>query len=181
MSLLLKLRQLPLHFMLIFCSSSAFILDILSSLYFIRYWRVQMISEKMIAISLAYQGYHFSDFDRQFQVELMGIVEQTAAFVLLAFLIVNSFFYLYLYFQKRWAWQYALTYTATASLFCLVTAFEAPAVGVLLSSYNILAIFLYALLALGIWSRKDEIKGHGFKFKKQARQNSLHPHSPIEG
>ncbi len=163
--MLATLRSLPLRKTLIIAALSAFALDILSSAYFIEYWQAQGLSSRFVSLSLLTQGGSRADFDLHFIAELEGMVENTARFILMIFLIVNAVFYAYLPFQKKWSWQYALTYTSTASLFCLVTALERPNVSTVFSAYNILAIFLYALLALVLWSRKSEVQEKGFRFK----------------
>ncbi len=158
-------KSLSLKKTLTACAIAAFILDVLSSFYFAEYWRAQGLSSRFLSLSLIVQGGKPSDFDPHFTTELEGIIEHTASFILLMFLVINSVFYFYLPFKKKWAWQYAFTYTSTAALFCLVTALERPNVSLISSVYNILAIFLYALVSLALWQRKVEVIEKGFRLK----------------
>ena len=158
-------RSFPLKKTLLLCAVLAFALDILNSLYFAQYWQAQGLSSRFVSLSLMANGAEHGDFDPHFTSELEGMVENTARFILMIFLLVNTVFYFYLSFQKKWSWQYAFTYTSTASLFCLVTALERPNVSTFYSLTNILAIFLYALLALVLWSRKSEVQEKGFRLK----------------
>ena len=163
--MLTLLRSFPIKKTLLLCAVLAFALDILNSLYFAQYWQAQGLSSRFVSLSLMANGAGPGDFDPHFTTELEGLVENTMRLILTVFLMVNAFFYSYLPFQKKWSWQYAFTYTSTASLFCLVTALERPNVSTFYSFTNILAIFLYALLALVLWSRKSEVQEKGFRLK----------------
>lgn len=163
--MLTLLRSYPLKKTLLICALAAFALDILNSLYFAEYWQAQGLSSRFVSLSFMAQGGSPADFDPHFTRELEGIVQNTALFILTIFLLVNTVFYFYLPFKKKWSWQYAFTYTSTASLFCLITALERPAVSTFYALTNVLAIFLYALLALVLWTRKSEVNEKGFRIK----------------
>lgn len=163
--MLAPLRSLPLKRTLLISAMAALVLDVLSSMYFLEYWQAQGLSSRFVSLSLMVQGGSHGELDPHFISEIEGIVENTVRFILMMFLIINTVFYSYLPFQKKWSWQYVFTYTSTASLLCFVTAVEQPKVSTFFTVYNILAIFLYALLALVLWSRKLEVKEKGFRFK----------------
>lgn len=163
------LKSYPLKKTLLVAAIASLILDILSSLYFVEYWKAQDLSERFITLALFAQGGTINDMDPHFMDEMRTILENTAGFMLMIFLLINCVFYIYLTQKKKWSWQYVVTYTMTASLFCLVTALETPKVGTLLEVYNILAIILYALLSYVLWLRKAEVQERGFRLKNLAQ------------
>lgn len=163
--MLTLIRSFPLKKTLLLCALLAFALDFLNSFYFAEYWQAQGLSSRFVSLSLMANGAGPADFDPHFTSELEGMVENTARFMLMIFLLVNAVFYFYLAFRKKWSWQYAFTYTSTASLFCLVTALERPNVSTFYALTNVLAIFLYASLAVVLWSRKIEVQEKGFRLK----------------
>jgi len=163
--MLTKLKHFSLYKTLLVCALSSLLLDILSSLYFVEYWKAQELSDRFVTLALFSQGNSIKEFDPHFLDEIKRMIENTGGFMLMIFLFINSLFYFYLVFKKKWAWQYVVTYTSTAALFCLITALESPKVGTFYSIYNITAIFLYALLSYVLWLRKMEVSEKGFRLK----------------
>ena len=163
--MLSTLKSFSLKKTLFISAIASLVLDVVSSLYFVEYWKVQNLSERFLSLALFAQGGSISELDPHFLDELRTMIENTAGFMLMIFLVINGVFYAYLTQEKKWAWQYVVTYTASASLFCLVTAIEAPKVGTFFTTYNILAIGLYAFLAYVLWMRKAEVQESGFKWK----------------
>jgi hypothetical protein len=168
--MLKNIREFSLPRLLLICSLGLITLDIANSIYFIKYWEVAQLSEKMMAMTLAYQNLNWFELDNTFRQELIGIANQTAAFILVIFLIINSFFCFYLYQRKRWAWHYAVSYSTTASVFTIMTALENVPVGLLFNFINWLCIPGYALIGLLVWARKNDCHYKRFKLLSMIRE-----------
>jgi len=158
-------RSLPLKPLLLISAVALWVLDILSALYFASYWEVSQLPQKMLTVVLMSRQIPMDQFDPLAFEQVLLLVNSTAGVMLLTLLLVNTVFYFYLYWQKRWSWQYVLTYSTTAALFALITAFEGVKVGLLLVISNALSIPAYLMVAGLLWARKDECAHKGFHLK----------------
>jgi hypothetical protein len=158
-------RTLPLQRLLWTSAASAWILDILSSMYFVRYWYVKNTGERMWSMAMALQGQDWYALDPEYRQQLTSVVAMSAGLMLLGLVLVNTVFYLYLGFRKRWSWQYVLTYTLSAAAMGLMTLFEGVRIGAFWDLFNILSIPAYLFLGFVVWARKSECADKGFRFK----------------
>ena len=110
-------RALRLQHLLWMSAASAWILDILSSIYFVRYWEVKNTGEHMWSMAMALQGQDWYALDPEYRQQLTTVVAMSAGMMLLGLVLMNTVFYLYLGFRKRWSWQYVLCllYTSDAA------------------------------------------------------------------
>jgi uncharacterized membrane protein len=164
MQLKIFIGSFDLKKLLITTAISLLVLDLFATMYFFKYWEAQSMSERMLGLAMVINGESLNSFDPDFRTGMLGLINQTIAFMLVVFLCINSFFYFYLTQKKKWAWQYAITYTSTASLFCLITALENINVGWIWSTINILSIALYGAFAYIVWLKKADCMDKGFRF-----------------
>jgi hypothetical protein len=142
-----------------------FALDILTSIYFITYWRVQNVSEKMWQQALMLRGENWYELEREFQLELSGILDQNVGIMLMTIVLANLVFYFYFCYRKKWAWHYLVAYFATAVLMALSLLTKGFPVGGPLEVINIASIPMYLILAAILWARKSDFTQKGFRLK----------------
>lgn len=159
-------RALPLQRLLWACAAVALLLDLLSAMYFVRYWEVKNTGAKMWELSMALQGQDWYALEPQYRQQLVSVLTMSAGMMLLTFLVVNSVFYVYLAFGKRWSWQYVITYALTAAAMAIMTLFEGMQVGMFWDVFNVLSIPFYLALGFLVWSRKSECAEKGFRFRR---------------
>lgn len=164
--LILWARSLPLQHVLWASAAFAWVLDVLSSFYFVRYWDVKNTGERMWALSMSLQGQDWWALEPEYRQQLTTVLAMSAGTMLLGFLLVNTVFYIYLAFGKRWSWQYVLTYTLTAAGMGLMTLLEGVKIGAFWDVFNILSIPAYLFLSFIVWSRKVECAEKGLRFKR---------------
>lgn len=157
-------RGLPLQRVLWASAASAWLLDILSAMYFVRYWQVKNTGERMWTMAMALQGQDWYALDPEYRQQLTALVAMSAGTMLVGLILVNTVFYAYLGFRKRWSWQYVLTYTLTAAAMGLATLFEGVKVGLVWDLFNILSIPAYLFLGFIVWARKSECAEKGLRF-----------------
>lgn len=157
-------RGLPLQRVLWASAASAWLLDILSAMYFVRYWQVKNTGERMWTMAMALQGQDWYALDPEYRQQLTALVAMSAGTMLVGLILVNTVFYAYLGFRKRWSWQYVLTYTLTAAAMGLATFFEGVKVGLVWDLFNILSIPAYLFLGFIVWARKSECAEKGLRF-----------------
>lgn len=163
-------RSLPLQRLLWTSAAAAWLLDIMSAMYFARYWEVKQTGAKLWSMSMALQGLDWYALEPQYRQQLVTVLTMSAGMMLLSLLVVNTVFYVYLAFHKRWSWQYVITYAFSAAAMALMTLFEGMHVGMFWDIFNILSIPLYLFLGFLVWSRKSECADKGFRFKRVQNQ-----------
>ncbi len=168
--LMLRLKALPLLAATRFMAVAAVALDVISAYYFVKLWQQIHMGERLWQLALMLRGENWYELEPAFRQELLGISDITAATVLLALLLMNSVFYLYLLTKKKWAWQYAFTYSWTAALLQLTTLSDAGALPLYWIPINLLVMLLYLALGVLLWARKGEFKEKSLRFKLSQNQ-----------
>lgn len=148
-------------------SLSAFALDVLNAAYFVKYFQVQNLSERAWSLALRMRGEDWWGLDENLRQELVGMANQSLGMVIVAILLVNSFFYVYLSKRKLWAWQYVQSYAWGAVGLTLITLLEGFPVGGAWEIINLSAIPCYTLLAMMCWARKRDFNKTGFNLKEK--------------
>ncbi len=148
-------------------SLSAGALDLLNAAYFVKYFSVQNLAEQAWSLALRMRGEDWWGLDENLRQELIGMANQSLGMVIVAILLVNSFFYLYLSRQKLWAWQYVQSYAWGAVGLTLLTLLEGFPVGGAWEIINLSSIPCYTLLALFCLARKSDFNKSGFRWKEK--------------
>ncbi len=159
-------RSLPLQRLLWVSALSAWVLDLISALYFVRYWEVKNTGAQMWSMAMAMQGLDWYALEPEYRQQLISILTMSAGMMLLGILIVNTVFYFYLAHHKRWSWQYVVTYCIGAAGMGLITMFEGVRVGIFWDIFNALSIPAYVFLGFVVWARKPDCADKGFRFKR---------------
>lgn len=154
-------------------SLSAAALDIINAAYFVKYFSVQNLSERAWSLALRMRGENWWGLDENLRQEFIGMANQSLGMMILAILMVNSFFYFYFSKRKLWAWQYVQSYAWGAVGLTLLTLLEGFPVGGAWEIINLSAIPCYTLLALMCWARKSDFNRSGFRWKEKTVTQNL--------
>jgi len=153
--LLLRIRSWSLFPTLRAVAFSAWILDIMSCLYMVKWWQAKNPGESIL--QLAATANQLETIPDEMRAEMLGMSEMLFAGMLWALIINNSIFYLGYAFGKRWAVPYVTGYVLTAAAFGAIMLFEGFPVGGAWELVNILGLPAYVLLGAIAWARKPEM------------------------
>ncbi len=153
--LLSRLRALPLIPTLRAVAFSAWVLDILSCLYMVKWWQAKRPGEAMLQLAAA--ANQLETIPEELRAEMLGLSEMLFAGMLWALIITNTIFYLGYAFRRRWAAPYVTGYILTAAAFGGIMLFEGFPVGGAWELVNVLGLPLYVALGTVAWARKPQI------------------------
>ncbi len=132
------------------------ILDIINSIYLRSYWVFKDLSRATVEKLANKEGMQFSELSEQTITEVTAMINNAFFFFLFIILINNLFFYFFYLRKKLWAQGYVLFYAITNSLLAVLFLVEGPIVGWPWFIYNLITIFLYFYLYLGVKVLKYE-------------------------
>jgi len=136
----------------------AWILDVLSCLYMMRWWEVKNMNGRMLNMSLQMariRGQHIPD---GMEAEFGHMAQLLLSGMLLALVITNTIFYTGYAYQKRWAIPYVTAYLISAGVVGLTFLLEGFPVGGAWELVNIIGIPTYFVLGFVAWTLKRDAK-----------------------
>lgn len=159
-------QRFPLPNLLLTVIGLGSLCDVLSVLYFIRYWQALDLSNRVWSLLMLGRGENWYAVDEVLRAEMVALADNSVSFMLFVFLLINTVFYVYLWLRKKWAQQYFVSFMGTAALFAVTVLFEGFPVGGLWEAVNVLTIPCYAVLAFVLWARRAELQGTGLRFTR---------------
>ena len=136
---------------------AAWILDVLSCLYMVRWWETKNLSQRIMSMSMQINNISPEDVAPEFQTEFLGLAAMVFAGLILALVITNTIFYTGYAYKKRWAVTYVTGYLVTAGIVGLTFLFEGFPVGGAWELVNIVGIPLYFVLGFIAWTIKRDL------------------------
>ena len=125
-------------------------LDLINSYYLRIYWVHKDLSILYVEKIALTQGVDFGQLSRDSIQEVKQVIDNGFFFFLFIVFANNLFFYFFYLRKKLWAQSYVLFYTMTNSLLALLFIIEGPILGAPWFLYNLLTIFIYLYLYLGV-------------------------------
>lgn len=132
------------------------ITDLINSYYLRLYWLNKNLSILYIKVMTQKQGIPFQELGPEAILEFKNLMDNGFYFFLFVVLLNNLFFYAFYLRKKKWAQNYIAFYTITNSILAVLFLVEGPIMGYAWFSYNLLSMFFYLYLYLGIKSVKWE-------------------------
>lgn len=131
-------------------------LDLINTVYLRLYWLKKDLSTTLVHQMVRKNGYLLENFSSETILEMKAFLDNTFYFFLFLILINNIFFYFFYLRKKLWAQGYILFYTLTGSIFALSFIVDQAGLGLGWFTYNILTMFIYFYLYLGVKVLKYE-------------------------
>lgn len=131
-------------------------LDLINTVYLRLYWLKKDLSTTLVHQMIRKNGYLLENFSAETILEMKAFLDNTFYFFLFLILINNIFFYFFYLRKKLWAQGYILFYTLTGSIFALSFIVDQAGLGLGWFTYNILTMFIYFYLYLGVKVLKYE-------------------------
>jgi hypothetical protein len=135
---------------------SLIVLDLINFYYLSLYWTKQNLSLLYVQRLSLGQGLDVHQLSTQSIQEIKQVIDNSFFLFLVIVLINNLFFYIFYFRNKLWAQSYVLFYTLSNSVLAVLFLVEGPILGIPWFIYNLVTIFLYIYLYLGIKFFKDE-------------------------
>lgn len=133
-----------------------FLLDLVNSYYLRLYWGHQNLSLIYVQQIALAQGLDINQLSGQSIQEIKKVIDNGFFLFLLIILLNNIFFYFFYLRKKLWAHGYVVFYALTNSILAIIFIVEGPVLGVPWFIYNLMTVFLYFYLFLGIKFLKTE-------------------------
>jgi hypothetical protein len=145
------------------------ILDLINSYYLRLYWVHKNLSILYVEKVASTQGLDFRQLSQESIREVKQVIDNGFFFFLFVVFANNLFFYFFYLRKKLWAQGYVLFYTVTNSLLAVLFLIEGPILGTSWFLYNIMTIFIYLYLYLGVKVLKGATTGiiPGHEMKEQ--------------
>lgn len=157
------MEKLKKHFLVIggrrFVISAVILLislDLINTIYLRLYWLKKDLSTMLVHQMVRKNGYLLENFSTDTILEMKSFLDNTFYFFLFLILLNNIFFYFFYLRKKLWAQGYVLFYTLTGSIFALSFIVDQADLGLGWLTYNILTMFLYFYIYLGVKVLKYE-------------------------
>jgi hypothetical protein len=148
-------QSLPLDSTLKRIAVSAWVLDVLSCFYMVKWWQAKNLGERVLQKTLMVNG--IDEFPAELRSEVLGMTEMLFAGLILALILTNSIFYAGYGYRKRWAAPYVTAYLVGAAIFGIFMLLEGFPVGGAWELVNILGTPAYFVLGFIAWARKPEL------------------------
>lgn len=144
-------------------------LDLINSYYLRIYWVHKNLSILYVEKIASTQGLDFGQLGPDSIREVKQVIDNGFFFFLFIVFANNLFFYFFYLRKKLWAQSYVLFYTVTNSILALIFILEGPILGTAWFLYNIMTIFVYLYLYLGMKVLKNSPIGtiHEHEMKEQ--------------
>lgn len=130
--------------------------DLLNSWYLRLWWVAKDMSKTLLVQSAERSGMVLSDLGPDSIRELEQFFDSSFYFLLFIILANNLFFYLFYLRRKLWAQGFVLFYALTAAMFSGVFLFDNAGLGSAWYIYNLVMIFIYTYLFLGVKYLKQD-------------------------
>lgn len=135
----------------------AWVLDVFSCLYMVRWWQAKQLTSKLLTTALMVNGLSPQDAPPEFESEFHGLTQLLFGGMLLGLIITNAVFYFGFSRKKKWAVPYVTGYLISAGLLGFTFFFEGFPVGGLWELVNIIGTPLYLALGIMAWGVKKEL------------------------
>lgn len=135
----------------------AWVLDVLSCLYFIRWFEASGKLHQTVVNAFRIQGIDLVRHDPNFLLEMEGMIGLIISGLLLALIVTNTIFYWGYSKAKRWSINYVTGFIVTAAFLGFTMLFEGFPVGGLWEVANIVGIFGYPVLGFVAWVKKKDL------------------------
>ncbi len=126
------------------------VLDVLNCYYLKLYFMAKRLGSQIVHSSISLSELQVHDFSRDTVTEMSSFINNSFDFLLVLVVANNLFFYLFYLKQRLWAQGYVLFYTLTAALFSLTFVVDPAGLGAGWLVFNVLTIFVYAYLYVGV-------------------------------
>lgn len=134
--------------------------DLMNSWYLRLWWVAKDMSGTLLRQSAERSGVILSDLGPDSIRELQQFFENSFYFFLTIILANNFFFYAFYLRRKLWAQGFVLFYALTAAMFSTLFLFDNAGLGTGWYVYNLLMIFVYTYLFLGVKYLKEDTVEH---------------------
>lgn len=140
---------------------AAWLLDVLSCLYMVRWWQAKDLGTRMMYLSMKLNQINPADVPAEAKTEFMGMAELLFAALLFALIITNTVFYIGYGFRKKWSIPYVTGYLITAAFIGISFLFEGFPVGGAWELVNLLGVPAYFVLGFVAWTLKRDLSPAG--------------------
>lgn len=130
--------------------------DLLNSWYLRLWWVAKDMSDVLLRQSAERSGMELSDLGPDSIRELEQFFDKSFYFFLTIILANNLFFYVFYLRRKLWAQGFVLFYALTAAMFSSLFIFDNAGLSSGWYIYNIVMIFVYSYLFLGVKYLKQD-------------------------
>ncbi len=124
--------------------------DLVNSWYLRLWWVAKDMSGRGVQMSADNAGISIHDLNAESINEIRQLFDNMFFFFLFIIIANNLFFYLFYLRRKLWAQGFVLFYALTAAILSAMFIFDNAGLGMAWNVYNILMIFVYTYLFLGV-------------------------------